>query len=1009
MTIQQHASFDSSAAELNATSKLVKAWESKNAKNAAKAGGISLMALSLAACGGSTTPVAVVDTTPVVDPAVTAAEAAQAAAEAAKATAEAAQAAAEAELAAALNPTGKTVAMTTSSEVVNGTAGNDAVTATSTTYTAGDVIVDSSASDSDTLVVTATDDISAAVTVAGIENMTFNLDAVSALGNAVGGNTTGFDVNADQIANGTITVAVTKAASPVATAKVFNVGDGVTVASDLTLTVAGDANANITINATKASSQTITAVTGTIDDLTINGSAATLLTITDADAEEDIVINNTGGVTVTDITAATDNASIQTMTISAGGAVTITDYNNLGSVTASTTSGNITADVGTANKAITLSTDAGNVTVSDAEDTTTTLTVTAVGDGDDTATATAADGDITVTAASLVETVTLNATGDINLDDVEAAGTLVLTAGQASNIANTVSDVQSLTLASNKAAGAAVVFTATAGDGGTDGAADGFAELDTITFSGSNSVTLDMDASDLVTAAASTDNGTTAAAVVATDSMTGGTSRIEFFADGGGAAINLRSLAVDEIALDVAANGGDSFLMNSGQNLIVAADQTADLALTLPNTPGNTATVTIENDAAAGAVNDLAGITTTTVGTLTIAQNDAASTAAPTTGAINVGATNNVVVTGGKLNVSAAVTAASFDASAATGAITISATNATTSFKTGSGNDTFTSAGATKLTIDGGAGSDTVTFAAADYSASTVSLTSIETLDITNSGVSIAASAVTGGSYVISGDAAADTLNVKVVAAVGEVVDLSGTATTGVVTLTGLGGTDTLTGSSTTGMKFVGAAGADTIVGGSGVDTVTFLSETGAADTITLGGGSDVLNQAATAATTMAITKVTDMNLGTASTAADTFNLSLTAIEGLTTTTDLVDSSAVSAIATDGTIVKVTTDGGTIASADLVILSQSYASDTAALNGMKTTGSDTITYGAALTDNDSFLVAYSDGTNLNIAVATTAGGTLTTSEGLDSVATILQFTGISSTENLDSTDFAIIA
>jgi hypothetical protein len=32
MTIQQHASFDSSAAELNATSKLVKAWESKNAK-----------------------------------------------------------------------------------------------------------------------------------------------------------------------------------------------------------------------------------------------------------------------------------------------------------------------------------------------------------------------------------------------------------------------------------------------------------------------------------------------------------------------------------------------------------------------------------------------------------------------------------------------------------------------------------------------------------------------------------------------------------------------------------------------------------------------------------------------------------------------------------------------------------------------------------------------------------------------------------------------------------------
>ncbi|MDC0929498.1 hypothetical protein OAS03_01740 [Planktomarina temperata] len=77
MTIQQHASFDSSAAELNATSKLVKAWESKNAKNAAKAGGVSLMALSLAACGGSsTTPVA--DAPAVADPVVPVVDAPQA-------------------------------------------------------------------------------------------------------------------------------------------------------------------------------------------------------------------------------------------------------------------------------------------------------------------------------------------------------------------------------------------------------------------------------------------------------------------------------------------------------------------------------------------------------------------------------------------------------------------------------------------------------------------------------------------------------------------------------------------------------------------------------------------------------------------------------------------------------------------------------------------------------------------------------------------------------------------
>ena len=53
MTIQQHASFGAGTAELNATSKLMKAWEAKNAKHAARAGGLTLMAVSLAACGGS--------------------------------------------------------------------------------------------------------------------------------------------------------------------------------------------------------------------------------------------------------------------------------------------------------------------------------------------------------------------------------------------------------------------------------------------------------------------------------------------------------------------------------------------------------------------------------------------------------------------------------------------------------------------------------------------------------------------------------------------------------------------------------------------------------------------------------------------------------------------------------------------------------------------------------------------------------------------------------------------
>ena len=78
MTIQQHASFDSSAAELNATSntnpavsKMVKLWESKNAQRALKGSGLTLMAMSLTACGSDSDTAAVVTpvtpTTPVAE------------------------------------------------------------------------------------------------------------------------------------------------------------------------------------------------------------------------------------------------------------------------------------------------------------------------------------------------------------------------------------------------------------------------------------------------------------------------------------------------------------------------------------------------------------------------------------------------------------------------------------------------------------------------------------------------------------------------------------------------------------------------------------------------------------------------------------------------------------------------------------------------------------------------------------------------------------------------------
>jgi hypothetical protein len=55
-------------ASMKTIAKLVNDWDTKNARNAAKASGISMMALSLAACGGGSAPAPVVVETPVVVP-----------------------------------------------------------------------------------------------------------------------------------------------------------------------------------------------------------------------------------------------------------------------------------------------------------------------------------------------------------------------------------------------------------------------------------------------------------------------------------------------------------------------------------------------------------------------------------------------------------------------------------------------------------------------------------------------------------------------------------------------------------------------------------------------------------------------------------------------------------------------------------------------------------------------------------------------------------------------------
>ena len=245
----------------------------------------------------------------------------------------------------------------------------------------------------------------------------------------------------------------------------------------------------------------------------------------------------------------------------------------------------------------------------------------------------------------------------------------------------------------------------------------------------------------------------------------------------------------------------------------------------------------------------------------------------------------------------------------------------------------------------------------------------------------------------IAGQQTIDASNATGVVTVTFDADTEGTA------ITGGSGNDVLEANS----------GKDVIKGGAGNDTITFENSTANGDTLTGDAGNDTFKMAVDTAGTVATHTITDFNFGGASTSADILQFSLTAVEGLTTVTDLVDTSANSSAATNGTVATLSADAATVANADLVILNQNYADATAVLAGLATGGNSTITYGAALADDDAYLVAYTDGTDGYIAVATNGAAASATSDGVDSVENIIKLTGVTDFSNFDTSDFAYIA
>jgi hypothetical protein len=353
--------------------------------------------------------------------------------------------------------------------------------------------------------------------------------------------------------------------------------------------------------------------------------------------------------------------------------------------------------------------------------------------------------------------------------------------------------------------------------------------VDTINFTGDNDVTLAIDGTDLVAAAASTTHSS-AAKVVATDNGSG-TSRIEI-QEGPGAGLDVSGLAVDELA--VTANGAnDVYTVASGQEIIVGADLAADLELTASATPGNTATVTFEDDGANNTTaNDLAGITTTNIATLNIVTED--DDAIAISAAIDVEAATVVNMTGISDITIAQTDAKTFNAADYTGDITMQAVNGTTVYTSGSGDDSFTSGGASAIKVTAGAGIDTLALAAADYSGQTLTISGFEIITSAGASTTLAGSHLTGQSYALNGGA----FIVAAQSGTGETVNLSDIGSSVSLTLNGAAGADTLTGSSTSDTTINAGNGNDTVTAGSGADSIAAGAGN---DTVTAGNGADAV------------------------------------------------------------------------------------------------------------------------------------------------------------------------
>jgi hypothetical protein len=818
--------------------------------------------------------------------AATAAAAAKAVADAAATKAAADLAAANLTIATLRSPVGTSTALTTSVDTIVGVeGGNDTITGTTSTISGdGDVIVDRSTTDNDTLNLTLTSALTNAefAVVSGIENInvdwnafgTATLDAediraatitvssnkLGYLGNLTVNNAQNNNIVAGTNVDGTIDINGGSTVSLVATT------GAVTVDSDASATSTANVTGGTTVSVGAAAAFATTTVTANANTTSITiagntanvtgGAATTSVSVTEAEAAT-VTANSATTVSVAATAASTSKS---TFTIGATNASTITVDGTAATTDAATiTAGKaavaLNAGVTTALETVNLTTAAGSTVTLGTGSQFTTMAVTS--SGATTVNATSADvtgktitdstaGGLTVGVTQTAATVLTNVAGTINLKassghamtlkngaTVNVAKTVSLNAGQTFTVAGTgTSDAVTVSLNSDQAVDVetTAVETTNINVTLTSSDTDGVATVAGATVAGDLNVVSNADLV-MATIAASTSD---VAFTVTGDLTVGGTALTAGTVDASGVTgdATITQSAVAAITITGAA----------GDNTITTAATTQDVEISTANGDD---TVTL--------------VTTTGAATLELGNGDNSVTAnAHTTGALTItaGSGDDTVTTG------VARSTGTLVLELGDGDNTVNLKDAalvsTVNISTGLGDDTIafltSTTGADVITIALGAGTDTLDLDGGAYnlSSATLSISGLDVIDTAGT-ATVDSSLVTGQTLTVISDGTntggvftnnllvtegsdSKTINLANITFGSSIANGAGG-----VTVTTANGTNTVT----------TAAGNDAITGGTGVDTVTTglgndtVNGSGGADVMDLGGGNDTISATA--------------------------------------------------------------------------------------------------------------------------------------------------------------------